>query len=71
MIGEFLTLAVSSLVSESDSDSDSGRGSPTSLSDPDLDSLSIGLLCLWMSFLLGLRYGCPVVLSWCNLHHCP
>ena len=66
MIGEFLTLAVSLLVSVSDSDSDSGRGSPASLSNPDYDSLSIGPSCLCMSFLLGLRYGCPIDLSWCN-----
>ena len=71
VIGEFLTLAVSLLVLVSDSDSDSGRGSPASSSDPDLDSLSIGPLCSWMSSLLGLRYGCPVVLSWCSSHHCP
>ena len=69
MIGEFLTLVMSSLVSVSDSDS--GRGSPAFSSDPDLDSLSIGPSCSWMSSLLGLRYGCPVVLLWCSLHHCP
>ena len=63
MIGEFLTLAVSSLVWVSDSDSDSGQGSPASSSDPDSDSLLIGPSYLWMSSLLGLRYGCPVVLS--------
>ena len=71
MIGEFLTLAVSSLVSVSDCDYDSGRGSPASLSDPDSDLLLIGLLYSCMSSLLGPRYGCPVDLLWCNSHHCP
>ena len=71
VIGEFLTLAVSLLVSVSDSDSDSGWESPTSSSDPNSDLLSIGLSCLWMSSLLGPRYGCPNVLSWCSSHHCP
>ena len=71
MIGEFLTLAVSLLVSVSDSNSDSGRGSPASSSDPNSDLLWIGLLCSCMSSLLGPRYGCPVILSWCSLHHSP
>ena len=71
MIGEFLTLVVFLLVSVSDSDSDSGQGSPASSSDPDLDLLSIGLSYSCISSSLGLRYGCPVVLSWCSLHHCP
>ena len=53
MIGEFLTLAVSSLVSVSDSNSDSGQGSPASLSDPDSNLLSIGLSYLCLSSLLG------------------
>ena len=71
VIGEFLTLAVSSLVSVSDSDSDSGQGSSASSSDPNSDSLSIGPSCSWMYSLLGLRYSCLVVLSWCSSHHCP